>query len=56
MLIAMDEKAGWARTYSRYYALGTKRDLTITPLGRLTKAERREIDAEGERLRDFFHS
>jgi hypothetical protein len=36
--------------------VGTKRDLTITPLGRLTKAERREIDAEGERLRDFFHS
>jgi hypothetical protein len=36
--------------------LGTKRDLTITPLRRLTKAERAEIDAEGERLVEFFRS
>jgi hypothetical protein len=36
--------------------LATKRDLTITPLRRLTKAERTEIDAEGERLVEFFRS
>jgi len=36
--------------------VGTKRDLTITPLRRLTRQERTEIDAEGERLVDFFRS
>ena len=36
--------------------IGTKRDLTITPLRRCTKADRAEIDAEGERLVDFFRS
>jgi Winged helix DNA-binding domain len=36
--------------------LATKRGLTITPLRRLTKAERTEIDAEGERLVEFFRS
>ena len=36
--------------------VGTKRDLTITPLGRLTKSERAEIDDEGERLVEFFRS
>ena len=36
--------------------LGTKRDLTITPLRRLTKQERAEIDDEGERLVEFFRS
>ena len=36
--------------------IGTKRDLTITPLRRLTKAERAEIDDEGERLVEFFRS
>jgi DNA glycosylase AlkZ-like len=36
--------------------VGTKRDLTITPLRRLTKQERAEIDEEGERLVEFFRS
>jgi hypothetical protein len=36
--------------------LGAKRGLTITPLRRLSKQERREIDAEGERLVEFFRS
>src|ERR671935_1022305 len=36
--------------------LGTKRDLTIKPLRRLTKQERAEIDDEGERLIEFFRS
>ena len=36
--------------------MGTKRDLTITPLRKLTKAERAEIDDEGERLVAFFRS
>jgi hypothetical protein len=36
--------------------VGTKRDLTITPLRRLTKPERAEIDEEGERLVEFFRS
>jgi hypothetical protein len=36
--------------------LGTKRGLTITPLRRLTKQERAELDAEGERLVEFFRS
>jgi hypothetical protein len=33
--------------------VAAKRDLTITPLRRLTKQERAEIDAEGERLVEF---
>ena len=36
--------------------VGPKRDLTITPLRRLTKQERAEIDAEGERLVEFVRS
>ena len=36
--------------------VGAKRGLTITPLRRLTKAERAEIDDEGERLVEFFRS
>ena len=36
--------------------VGAKRDLTITPLRRLSKDERREIDDEGERLVEFFRS
>jgi Winged helix DNA-binding domain len=36
--------------------VGTKRDLTITPLRRLSRDERREIDDEGERLVEFFRS
>ena len=36
--------------------IGTKRDLTITPLRRLTKEERAAIDDEGERLVEFFRS
>jgi hypothetical protein len=36
--------------------LGAKRDLKITPLTRLTKAQRAEIDVEGERLVEFFRS
>ncbi len=36
--------------------VGTKRDLTITPLRRLSKQERAEIDDEGERLVEFFRS
>lgn len=34
--------------------MGTKRDLTITPLRRLSRQERAEIDDEGERLVEFF--
>ena len=36
--------------------VGTKRDLTITPLRRLTKQESAEVDEEGERLVEFFRS
>ena len=36
--------------------LGAKRDLTITPLRRLTRQERADIDEEGERLVEFFRS
>jgi len=36
--------------------VGAKRDLTITPLRKLTKVERAEIDDEGERLVEFFRS
>jgi winged helix DNA-binding protein len=36
--------------------LGSKRDLTIIPLRRLSKDERAEIEAEGERLVEFFRS
>ena len=36
--------------------VGTKRDLTITPLTRLSKQQRAEIDEEGERLVEFFRS
>ena len=36
--------------------VGTKRDLTIKPLVKLTKQQRAEIDAEGERLVEFFRS
>ena len=36
--------------------IGTKRDLTIKPLRKLTKPERAEIDEEGERLVEFFRS
>jgi hypothetical protein len=36
--------------------VGAKRDLTITPLRRLSREERAEIDAEGERLVEFFRS
>ena len=41
---------------SATWDVGTKRDLRITPLRRLTKRERAEIDAEGERLVEFFRS
>jgi len=41
---------------SATWDLGTKRDLKITPLRRLAKAERADIDAEGERLVEFFRS
>ncbi len=41
---------------SASWDIGTKRDLTITPLRRLTKAERAAIDEEGERLVEFFRS
>jgi hypothetical protein len=41
---------------SATWDIGTKRDLTITPLRKLTKQERAEIDAEGERLVDFYRS
>ena len=41
---------------SATWDVGTKRDLTITPLRRLTKQERGEIDREGERLVEFFRS
>jgi len=34
--------------------VGAKRDLTITPLRRLSKRERAEVDDEGERLAEFF--
>jgi hypothetical protein len=36
--------------------VGSKRELTVTPLRRLTKQERAEIDEEGERLVEFFRS
>ena len=36
--------------------MAAKRELTITPLRRLTKAERAEVDTEGERLVEFFRS
>jgi hypothetical protein len=36
--------------------LGTKRGLTITPLRRLSKQDRQEMDDEGERLVEFFRS
>jgi hypothetical protein len=36
--------------------VGSKRDLTITPLRRLTRRERLAIDDEGERLVEFFRS
>ena len=36
--------------------VASKRDLTITPLRRLTREERRAIDEEGERLVEFFRS
>jgi len=36
--------------------LAKDRDLTIAPLRRLSQPERREIDAEGERLVAFFRS
>jgi hypothetical protein len=36
--------------------LATKRGLTITPLRRLSKQDRQEIDDEGERLVEFFRS
>jgi hypothetical protein len=38
------------------WEVGAKRNLTIAPLRRLTKAERAEIDDEGERLVGFFRS
>src|SRR5919197_1318621 len=41
---------------SATWDVGAKRDLTIKPLRRLTKRERAEIDAEGERLVGFFRS
>jgi hypothetical protein len=41
---------------SATWDIGTKRDLTIKPLRRLTKAERAQIDDEGERLVEFFRS
>jgi hypothetical protein len=36
--------------------LAARRDLKVTPLRKLSKAERREIDDEGERLMLFFRS
>jgi Winged helix DNA-binding domain len=36
--------------------VAAKRDLTITPLRRLTKSERAAVDEEGERLVEFFRS
>jgi len=41
---------------SAAWDIGTKRELTITPLRRLTKQERVAIDEEGERLVGFFRS
>ena len=41
---------------SATWDIGTKRDLTIKPLRRLTKQERAAIDEEGERLVEFFRS
>ena len=35
---------------------GAKRDLAITPLRRLSKQERAEVDEEGERLVEFVRS
>jgi hypothetical protein len=36
--------------------VGSKRDLTISPLRRLSRAERSAVDEEGQRLVDFFRS
>ncbi|MFL6021394.1 MAG: winged helix DNA-binding domain-containing protein [Gaiellaceae bacterium] len=36
--------------------MGTKRGLTIKPLRRLSKQERADVDAEGERVAEFFRS
>jgi len=36
--------------------MGSKRDLTITPLVKISKQQRAEIDEEGERLVEFFRS
>jgi hypothetical protein len=36
--------------------VGSKRDLTIMPLRRLSRVERLSVDEEGERLVDFFRS
>ena len=41
---------------SASWDIGTKRDLTITPLRRLTKTERAAVDEEGERLVEFYRS
>jgi hypothetical protein len=41
---------------SATWDVGTKRDLTITPLRKLTKQERAEIDEEGARLVEFYRS
>jgi winged helix DNA-binding protein len=41
---------------SASWDMGTRRDLTVTPLRRLTRQERAAIDEEGERLVDFFRS
>ncbi len=38
------------------WSIGAKRGLAITPLRKLSKAEREEIDDEGERLVQFFAS
>lgn len=38
------------------WAVDSKLRLTVTPLQRLTKAQRAEIDAEGERVVEFFRS
>jgi hypothetical protein len=41
---------------SAVWDIGTKRDLTITPLRKLTKQERAAVDEEGDRLVEFFRS
>jgi hypothetical protein len=41
---------------SATWDIGTKRNLAIKPLRRLTKEERAEVDEEGERLVEFFRS